>query len=153
MRTPSEVLSDCQGPFRWGVDSPYNCLGTIEALAAEYLDDYTPIYTRWLEMTEPGSWRAAIKEYGSLEEGHRQHLLGAGLIETTPPIQPGDLVVADATTTMMDGSKWDGRKGRALILFVDDSFHFWYWGMEGMSPVALSEDPSIVFRFPALQQF
>ena len=149
MKTPSTVLSEMQSPFSWGAEG-HNCLTTIEALAKEYLDDYKPIYGRWLNLSEPQSWRVALKEYGSLLETHRQHLLAAGLIETTPPIQPGDLVVASSKTTMIDGSKWDGRKGRDLILFVDDGCRFWYWGHSGLEPVAVSEEPSIVFRFKAL---
>ena len=147
MKTPSHVLSECQGTFEWG---RHDCLSTIEALARQYQDDYKPIYSQWLALTEPQSWRVALKQYGSLLEGHRQHLVGAGLVETTPPIQPGDLVVASSKTLMVDGSEWDGRKGRDLILFVDDSCLYWYWGVDGLSPVTLGAEPSIVFRFPKL---
>ena len=147
MKTPSHILSSMQGRFQWGPDGR-NCLTTIEAFAKEYLPDYTPIYTRWLEMSEPQSWRHAIKEYGSLLEGHRQVLTGAGLIETSPPVIPGDLVVASTTTILpSSGAKWDGRKGRDLLLFVDDTCQYWYWGST-LVPALMDDVPKIVFRFP-----
>lgn len=148
MKTPSIILSECQAPFSWGPDG-HNCLTTIEALAKEYLPNYKPLYSAWLAMDEPKSWRKAIKDYGSLLECHRQILTGAGLIEVGLPYQPGDLVVSTFMVTV-EGAEWDSTGGRELLLFVDDSHRLWYWGVSGLNPAQVSEQPSTMFRFPAL---
>lgn len=147
VKSPSEIYSEYQYPFEW---RRYDCLSLIEAMAEEYLPSYTPIYSRWHQLTEPEAYRTAYKEYGSLLQCHRQHLLPAGLIEASLPLIPGDLVVADTTTTLPDGSTWDGRHGRELLLFVDDSYRLWYWALSGMVYAKLERDPTTVFRFPAL---
>ena len=151
MKTPSQVMSICQGEYSWGIDGN-NCLVTIEFLAKEYLPNYKPIYTRWLEMTEPESWRTAIKEYGSLFECHKYHLLRAGLVQDAPPYRPSDLVVSSSVTSRVDGAEWDGRDGRELILFVDDGHRLLYWGPDGLQPVRVSEKPTMLFRFPGYKR-
>ena len=146
MKTPSQLLSDMQGTFLWG---HRDCLSTIEHLAKEYLFEYEPIYTEWLEMTEPEAWKTALKRNGSFLATHRPLLLKAGLIEASVPVQPGDIVVADCTVTLPTKETWDGSNGRELLVFIDESFTYWYWGYT-LSPVTLSAPPSTVFRFPAL---
>ena len=146
MRTPSDILSEIQAPFEWG---KHDCISTMKAFVTEYIGP-TEVFDQFHQMEEPDSWRASLKEHGSLLGAYRHHLLQLGMVETEPPYRPGDFVISSGVTKLTDGAQWNGKHGRELALFVDNSYRLWYWGASGLLPAELSEPPTIIFRFPKL---
>ena len=137
-----------QGTYQWG---ERDCLGVLEEMAKEYLPDYQPIYVGRDTMTEKQAWRIAHEEYGSALAGHRAYLTQAGLLEATPPIQPGDVAIIHYKIHSAAGcSAWDGSDGHETLAFVDDSYRFLCWNPCGLQPANVDREPIAVFRFPAL---